>query len=356
MVVLDTLSSFVLYAIVFLLTIFLSRFSYNNKILIKTIITSMPCLLLLLFRHGIGSDYYNYERIYGWVLLDADWVQLEPAFYWLVKFSESIGMEYDGFIYITSILTVFLSFYAFHELTPTKNNRWVIFVALCLYFSIWFAAIRQVIAIGLVLCSYRFIKESKLIYFLLFVAIAFLFHKSALVALPCYFLVSHKEIDTSPVSTRRLLLSFVLSLFVIVAFPYFDFAGIAYSHYVGDDSENGRTYMMILLGLMMYPFEVLYMKRLVAEDKFNLLYYYFLIIEFTTFALSTQIAFAFRMGQYFSIAHPILTSKILECEYDKNKKTVLRLSMICVYAFYFLFTVFSLGHNGIMNYKYLIPW
>lgn len=56
------------------------------------------------------------------------------------------------------------------------------------YYVFCFSGMRQGLAYALTLYSYKYIKEKKLIKFLILIIIAFYFHKSALVFLPAYFI------------------------------------------------------------------------------------------------------------------------------------------------------------------------
>jgi hypothetical protein len=53
-------------------------------------------------------------------------------------------------------------------------------------FSIYFSALRQVIAVGFGVIAYKFTKEKKLLLFLLMVLVATLFHKSAFILVLMY--------------------------------------------------------------------------------------------------------------------------------------------------------------------------
>lgn len=67
---------------------------------------------------------------------------------------------------------------------------------------------RQILAIAIVLLSFQYVKEKKLVMFLLMMGLAMLFHKSAACFIPAYF-IAHRSLATKQVS-----LLFVGALFI----------------------------------------------------------------------------------------------------------------------------------------------
>lgn len=70
-----------------------------------------------------------------------------------------------------------------------SKNAWLsmmLFMALPFFGPAYFSAIRQGIAIGFVMLSFEFIKRKKLVWFILIVCFACLFHSSAVVAFIAY--------------------------------------------------------------------------------------------------------------------------------------------------------------------------
>lgn len=70
-----------------------------------------------------------------------------------------------------------------------SRNTWlsmVLFISLPCFTTVMFSAIRQGIAIGIIMFSFIFVKEKKVVCFILTVILACTFHSSAIVALAAY--------------------------------------------------------------------------------------------------------------------------------------------------------------------------
>jgi hypothetical protein len=181
------------YTILYLSSIILC-FSYfdrhihiiENKI---TFFLFMFILLLLAgFRENTGTDYMNYYRIFYNEDLQR---QVEPGFQSLIKLTNKI--YYNSFYLFTVIIasiSIFLKYLYF------KNFRYpaiglLIYVGY-FYHNLEYNVIRQGLAISLIYFSIKYIKRKSFLKFLLFILCASLFHISALIFIPAYFIINVK--------------------------------------------------------------------------------------------------------------------------------------------------------------------
>ena len=172
-------------------------------------------------RYYIGSDYYAY---YGWYQSYADSFNdrlvsfNEPGIsfiYWII-----VKFVNDGFacVFIANAVMIFLA------LRVLRNNTSEIAVALILYSLIFWVAtfngMRQALAVTIIFCGFKFLREKKLFNYCIVVFIAFLFHKSAVVLLLLYFIVHRK------INWKNLLILVAITVIFIPMITFFDENGI----------------------------------------------------------------------------------------------------------------------------------
>lgn len=168
---------------------------YDKKKVRKALISlvSLQLILILSLRHySVGVDIEGYLSFFRWATLG---LTSEHRF--------EIGYKlYNKLVsFFTSNEQVFLAITAIVSLAPIgrfiyKHSK-MPFLSFTLYivfnyFSFIFSGLRQGIAYAIVFISYDYIRQRKLLKFLIAVVLAGLFHKSALIFLPAYFLYKIK--------------------------------------------------------------------------------------------------------------------------------------------------------------------
>lgn len=167
----------------------------KNKIISVYIVLSFILLLsLIVFRDlSVGIDYENYYyavlRVANNNMLDYDYTWLSKGFRTFIKIIAFAGFPESVLPFIVigiiSFCTLLLFYYSFIKFSTFPTFSLFIFFCFCLYFQMM-NQFRQMFAIALVLFSYKFIGKSFWKYFLTIV-LAALFHGTALIMLPMYF-------------------------------------------------------------------------------------------------------------------------------------------------------------------------
>lgn len=153
-------------------------------------------LILVVFaglRYGIGSDYFLYTTLYRSVIPSslADSLSLVPQELGWVTLAFVLrnftGSPYAIF-WVASILTIVPTLLAFRRKSTNATLSVFLFFFLG-YYAVTFNAVRQSIAVAFLLLADTYRGESRFKW-LLFSAIAVLFHSSALIAVAVQLLVS----------------------------------------------------------------------------------------------------------------------------------------------------------------------
>lgn len=243
----------------------------------------------------------------------------ERGYMELVRLCNLLGLSYSAFLLLISFIPLICLF-----IFLNGKNRYI-FIALLFFVSNYMLGFmggnRQSIAIGIIILSNVFIEERKPVHFLAFVCAASLFHNSAAVYLPAYFMVAGRIPLLIKYSIVALLViggkdaapSFLKALRLA-----FDSAGMhevaeRLSLYIDQVVFYGFTWSSVVKKVLLLVLFDLFYSRMVLRDKFTTLYsnlYFFAIVIDTIFG-PINVAFI-RAGTYYRIAEIVLAAKIFE--------------------------------------------
>lgn len=168
--------------------------------------------LIIGMRYNVGADYLTYMNDYNNQSIE----RYEIGFKFLNNFFYHVGFPFPLlciFIAFCQLFLVYSGFKKYRELFP-----WIIFfyfTTLYIFFSI--NGMRQALAISIVIYSFQFIQERKLLRFTFTILVAMSIHKSAIVLLPFYFIANYELL-------RNRLIQYLLYItFVALGFIFKDY-------------------------------------------------------------------------------------------------------------------------------------
>lgn len=169
----------------------------KQKRLRKVELTEILMVLLLTFlsaaRYYTGTDYVNYATYYGYYQkgIDPSWLNFEPGFEAMIRAFVAMGQQHQAFFAAVSVIIMVLVYIGYRRSSEDIALSLFLFVTLYFYFNS-FNVMRQYIAMALTLCTFKDIREKHWWRFLVVTLIACLFHTSAVVFIPAYFLAHIK--------------------------------------------------------------------------------------------------------------------------------------------------------------------
>lgn len=277
-----------------------ATFRINGHYIISFILVAF----FIASREYLGRDWDGYYRIYNEVQQDFSFGETrEFGFTILVRFLNYAGLEFQSFIIVSSILTVFLFYRAFkrnYNLLPLA----IIFFFLGLGYTSIINIIRQGVALFCFLNALMYIDEGvkgSFKKYLVFIVLGALFHYSILLALPFYWIA---KLKIKPWQ----LLSIAIGIFAFCFFYLMNIYGdlIAfipkYQHYTDADyifASDSTFGLGAILLLVLRVLPVLFMspiiRRYPESNKYFILYVIGICIYYSFYKLLIITRFTFYM-------------------------------------------------------------
>ena len=335
--------------------------SENNKIVrctlycIVGLIFALPIIAMYSLRYGIGTDYFNYERIYNnihnasfheyWLFHNSgvSSFYVEPGYYLLNK----VFPDFRLLLWGIGILIFTLLLIAIKDYVNKISFSLAFFVYLSTQFIYSLNGIRFAIAVCFILLSYVLLIHDSTKSFIVMVLLATLFHQTALFCLAMLFLKQYKYKEAN--SVRNFSLFLLIALFPILA----DYLlGIASNISVFEryfttlqyeaSSEMSGSWMWVLHVIpVVFPLLIFCRKEIFrSEDTSSL--FRICITEIPLRMLGLYNTWYTRLVRYAQIAQVIFIPLVLANINSKKKKVLLYIYYIAWYIFYF-------GYYAIVN-------
>ena len=329
----------------------LIKFTY----LIGLLFAFSPVLVILTCRYGVGTDYFNYKNQVELFLAGS--YKLDWGLGILVSFSNKVFGNFEGFIFLTSMITLVLFCSALLYRYKGKKCILSLFFMFCIYYGIWSNNIQQAMAMGIVVFALFCIEKNRLVMFVILVLFAGAIHNSAWAILPIYFVINHNPNKDNIVFWKFVLRVIFVIFAAIIIYTFFTMygqsRGLMYSTYITKVSEGGRTNKFLLISILFYIPELIFMKRVLKKKNNMQIYYVLIFVELCLYIMTLYVAFMYRMAQYFSISHIFIINEILDIVTKKRDKQLMKLYFIGAMLIYTWFIYIYLGYYGLVPYKFI---
>lgn len=236
------------------------REEHNFRVLLFLVLC-VPAVL----RYNIGTDYPQYALIYDFIS-DVDSGKIEIGYRWLCVLLNKLGADSFWMFFVMSILT----YAPFCFGTPRDMMKGCTFMFVCAFYLNSYSLIRQAVAISFLLYATFQLLEGRGAKFLLFVLIASLFHRSALLILPFYFLRKQAEKPVVVIGCCVVALFIMLSANIVEAiFGNQLFMNSSYGRYAESDfaQETEMGTGLGVLSRMALPILALCMVKQLREGE-----------------------------------------------------------------------------------------
>lgn len=211
----------------------------------------LPVFILIVFKsETVGSDTANYYRIFNYIndngieSLTPDYLGIEIGYKYFNFFLGKISQD-PIILYIALGIIIYITLYHFINQTAQRKCLALLFFITLGFFQFAMSGVRQTIAICIILWSYNFIKRRKLVYFAAFIALAMLFHKSAILFAPAY-LIANMKLCTRNIS---MMLVGMIVLFSVSDILLLSVADVMDYNYGIEETGNGYLFFFIVCAI-----------------------------------------------------------------------------------------------------------
>lgn len=335
-----------------ILTICIVRMlTYNlkNKKKSQLLFCVITCLIVSLFQgfrsFSVGTDLTSYipsyeiigEQIHN--IENLNFLNYEPGYVIYNKLLYLLGFDKRGFLIITAMIIQIPIFYTIYKYSKNPFFSILIYFAFA-NFIITFSGLRQSIAMALCFFAYSFIKEKKIIHFMLNILVAATFHTSALFCMILYPLY-YVKLD-------RKKIFWMLCFLVVVFILKNKIIQLANTMYYGDTKEiiSTNAYTMFI----MYTVLLLISYSINCLDSKYMGLRNFLFLLCLIYAMAPVSNIFTRLGYPISLYLTLFIPKIIENIEVKPSNTVKYIVCyaICIGCFFYF-----LGGLGTLPFSFM---
>jgi transmembrane protein EpsG len=300
------------------------------------VISGLVLALVAALRWRVGTDYWAYEFAYP-AYKSVDWAELdflgEPGIRVIAKVSSHIHDDPTTMFAMAALITVGLTVRTIYRYSTMFALSMLLYV-LTTTWQLSFNAVRQCLAAAILFAGHRYITDRRLGKWVLVVAVAMLFHVSALVLLFLYWL-PRKQIGVGR-STLLLLVAWSAVLF-------YDYVASALSVIKAQDIQTSSYFIEDVNPLRIaaaFAPPILYAaltdrSKLRPEDFF---YINALILNAVILLGAVGSAYIARFAIYTTFYTAIAIPRMLNMD-DRREASFIAGIVVCCYAvFWFLET------------------
>ena len=357
----------VYYSIILILTLFSIYLQFNpkkSKIKVLSIFSFLLILALGGLRYRVGADWYSYENLFRSVknIYDLFSAREEKLFMLFLYCNKIIVNSYSFFVFSLFAVSFYLKFKVITKYSPD------IFLSLIIYFYTLFLiydvnGIRQGMAMAIVLFSISSILDKKLVLFIVLIITATLFHTSAILFLPFYWL--------SKINISKKALFIVVGVSLIISIPIrniIEHSNIVqsllaletlshYSTYLSNET-SGRDISIFSVAVFqrvfIFSLIFIYYDRIqINDDLKRLLFNGYAIAILIFIFLSFSAEFAARLSFYYKALEILIVPIIVSTQ----KKIYNRLALLLIFLLLSLigtYRILEIPYGGLIPYNSIL--
>ena len=337
-------------------------------------IFEISVLLLLCIISGTrynlgGTDYFVYKKAYSVVPMIRDFnfenIQnvygtfgMEKCYLFLNSLVKSMGLNFYGFTLLHSVIFYSCMYIGLKRYTKNFNYFLVVFLYKMFFYDT-FISMRQSISMAIFFIAVQFIEKRKPIKYFALCILAFLFHNSAIILFPLYF-INRIKIYKKAFKIINII-GIIFLVLNITGIFVFNPSGIVNKIFNGNQNamEKAEGYfdtsekISIIHTLEYYLIAIIiYLNYDSIQNKnehSNLILNMFVILMFI-FTVMRGFVIITRIKDYFLWTYPILLYYLIENRKVKEKYLIAILScIVCLYGY--IRYINSFDNGGLMPYN-----
>lgn len=320
------------------------RLQYNTIYILPLIIITIILICFQGFRNiSVGTDTggycLNFMEHGGWWEYEYKNISSlfeEPGLYVLYKIAAFFSdADYLSFLIVTAIVMVPCSIIALKRASICFSASLFTYISLA-YYLFGFAGIRQACALSFLLLAYTFLYQRSLGWYLFFVCVGILFHKTLVIALPVYFLTYLRY------NLKNVLIIGIVALLIGGSMEALIDWGASIEHryeYYEEETAEGSGSLLALFSVCITLF-YMYVRREIPKSRYFIYdpSLFLLIIASCIFLIVTMTGSNTelnRFATYFQISTIFLMSEYVWAVKDKKGINFLLIGVVLAQLVYY---------------------
>lgn len=303
-------------------------------------------------RYGIGTDYNNFSEMFYKIQSGAKVKEVEITFVYLNEFLGKYYKSSQVLFIITSLITISLIVKSIYDYSINRNLSIILFITLG-YYQGSFNGFRQYIAIAICIYSIRYIFNKNLFKYIIAILIGSLFHSSALVFIPIYFVNKIKISKKVYMIILAIFIgvsnayNFIIEILLPKISPYY-FNKYSDSNFFSLGVNGKAEYIYFLCFLLILIISIFKIDIIRKIDEKSQIYLNLCIISILFIALGFKSQLLFRISLYFSIYFIFLIPTLI-ISFKVRLRPILY-TMLSLFLMFFFFTVL-ISRDQVIPYK-----
>lgn len=330
----------------------------NIKIVLYTIMGLGVLILISGLRYKVGTDYDNYLDYYiVYSVLDFQSIVSyanELLFILVIKIAY-LFQEPQIMFAIIAFLTVYITYRAILTQKEKISITLVFALYVFLYYMYSLNIIRQALAIAIVLYSYKYIWQHDLKRFVLSIIIATLFHTTALLFLPFYFLCPNKNEKSRKVKNLIRFITIIIIFLIVTQLRIVInllsqielFSRFSFYNAVDIQGDNKQV---IINTILLFIF-ILYSKPLIKYNEDNKMYLFLYLIGYILTLAGFFSPYAKRIAMYFNISEIFILASFPRLAKTSGQKIFIEFMIVMYMLVMFVLSSYYLNIGDIIPYQ-----
>lgn len=320
-----------------------------NRILLLGIFGILFSLSAL--RIGIGNDYWTYRTQFLYIAGGDRKISFEIGFQYLVRLMQYLfGQDnYRTTFALVAFLTCAFSLKGIYDTADWFVFSFFLYMANGFYFMS-FSTVRYYVALGFVLYSTKYVLQKNYVPFVIWIGVACLFHKTALLVIPVYLVAyvlkwSKKTLWLIPAACVGLIAGKPLVRALVFRF---------YPFYEGDALYDVGTvsYVNIAKCAAVLVFCLLYYRQTVQENAKARFFFNLNLFALILYSCGSYIPELTRVCYYMVVGQIFLLPLVLSGIPDRKKRRLWCGLIALAYLCYFIIFLIK----GKSDYVMILPY
>lgn len=306
----------------------------------------IPSVLVGGLRFEVGTDYLVYLRenhIIGSVFAGKP-IDTEPLYRVIVEIGYFFRSEQLVFFITALLFSVFIFRFIFDQ-----SQDWVLSVILLLLTGVFNQSLnlmRQMVAVAIGMYAAKYALRKELFKYFLFVGIAVMIHKMALLFLPFYFVVDWKFITKKRIAVGLIIICVAGTALYGLVGRLLAAVGSSYVKYFGSSRDTGASTVLTILFGGAFTFCFFGCKD---DDRGSLLY--LLYQALACVMLVIQLPNANRLAYIFAPVQIVLIPNVVKGIKDRGWRTIAKIGIVAVYSVFYLYYFYWLNIGETFPYQ-----